>query len=63
MSNSPENHEWADKTKVMIVYLQLKFDDIQNDYLSKTQVFLAGIELKKYSAWEGWINSFIWKEY
>ena len=34
----------------MITYLQLKFDEIEKDYFTQTLVFLAGIELKKYSA-------------
>ena len=36
--HSPENHEWAVKTRVPIAYL--KFDEIQNDYLNQTLVFL-----------------------
>ena len=55
------------KTRVSIVYLQLKFDETQNDYLIQALVFLAGSELKKNkqktSAWEDRINSFILKEY
>ena len=49
----------------MIVYLQLKFDEIQTDYLTKTQIFLAEIELKKKKnpAWEDWVNSFILREF
>ena len=29
------------------MYLQLKFDEVQSDYLTKTLVFLAGVELKE----------------
>ena len=29
------------------MYAQLKFGETQNDYLTQTQVFLAGVELKK----------------
>ena len=43
----PENHDWAVEIWVSIVYLQLKFDKIQNDCLTQTLVFLAGVELKK----------------
>ena len=47
-----------------IVYLQLKFDETQNDYLTQTLVFLAGVELRKAnSASEDWINSFILAEF
>ena len=42
-----ENHEWVVKIRVSIAYIQLKFDEIQNDYLTQTLVFLAGVELKK----------------
>ena len=35
------------KTQIWIVYLQLKFAEIPNDYLDLTEVFLAGTELKK----------------
>ena len=45
--HSPENHASAVKTRVSIVYLQLYFDEIQNDYLAQTLVFLVGFELKK----------------
>ena len=43
----PENHERAVKTCVSILCLQLKFDEIQNDYLTQTLVLLAGVEFKK----------------
>ena len=63
-SHSPGKHEWAVKTRVSIVYLQLKFDEIQNDYLTQTLVFLAGVEMKKYApSWENWVNSFISREW
>ena len=42
-----ENHEWAVNTRASIVYPQLKFDEIQNNYLTQTLVFSAEIELKK----------------
>ena len=46
-----------------MVYLQLKFDEIQNDYLTQTPVFLTDVELKKKSlAWEHLTKSFILKE-
>ena len=35
------------KTRILIVYLQLKFDEIQNDYLTQALVFLARVDLKK----------------
>ena len=35
------------RTRESIVYLQLKFDEIKNDYLTQTLVFLVGVELKK----------------
>ena len=35
------------KTRLSIVYLQLKFDKIQNDNSTQTLVFLAKVELKK----------------
>ena len=35
------------KTRIAIVYLQLKNDEIQKDYLTETLVFSAGDELKK----------------
>ena len=35
----PENNEWTIKTRVLIVYLQLKFDEMQNDYLSQKLVY------------------------
>ena len=35
------------KTRLSIIYLQLKFDEIQNYYLTQTLIFLAGVELKK----------------
>ena len=61
----PENHEWwAVKTQVSIVYLQPKINEVQNDYLTQTMVFLAGIELKKKitPAWEDWINLYILRQ-
>ena len=45
--HSPKNHERAVKIEVSIAYLQFKFDEVQNDYLTQTLVFLAGVELKK----------------
>ena len=45
---------WALKTWVSIVYLQFEFDEIQNDDLTGTLVFLAGAELKKNYYWEDW---------
>ena len=52
------------KTEALIVYLQLKFDEIQNDYLSQTLVFLAEVGMKKkIAAQENWINSFILREH
>ena len=30
-----------------MAYLQLKFEEIQNSYLTETFVFLVGVELKK----------------
>ena len=42
-----ENYEWAVKTTVSIVYLQLKFDEIQKDFSTQTVVFLAEVKLKK----------------
>ena len=38
------------KTRVSNVYQQLKFDEIQNDHLTQTLIFLAGVELKKIPA-------------
>ena len=32
---------------ISIAYLQLNFNEIQNDYLTQTLVFLSGVELKK----------------
>ena len=37
--HSPNNYEWAAKSWVSIIYLQLKFDAIQNDYLTQTLIF------------------------
>ena len=37
----------AVRTRVSIVYLQLKFNEIQNDYLTQILLFLIGLELKK----------------
>ena len=45
----PENHEWAVKTRISIVCIQLKFEEIQNGCLTQTLVLLAGIEFKKNS--------------
>ena len=45
----PENNECTLKSRVSVVYLQLKFDETQNDYLIQTLEFLAGVELKKYT--------------
>ena len=42
-----ENHEQAVRTRVSIPYLQIKVDEILNDYLTQILVFLAGVELKK----------------
>ena len=42
-----EKLKQAIKTRVSIVYLQLKIDEIQNDYLIQTLVFLAGVEMRK----------------
>ena len=42
-----EYHDWSVKTRLSTVYRQLKFDEIQNDYLIQILVFLAGIKLKK----------------
>ena len=41
-----KSHELALKTRVPIVYLQVKFDEMQNDYLTQTLVFLGPVELK-----------------
>ena len=41
------NYEWAVKTRVSIVYLQLKLNEIQNDCFAQTPAFLAGFEMKK----------------
>ena len=41
------NHEWGVKTRVSIVYLQFKFDEAQNDYLTQSLGFLAEVELQK----------------
>ena len=43
----PENHEFAVKTPVSIVYLQQKIDETQNSYLTQALVFLAKIVLKE----------------
>ena len=37
---------WAVKIRVAIVCLQLKLDEIQNDYLTQTLVFLEKVNLK-----------------
>ena len=52
------------KTRVSIVYPQFKFDEIQNDYLTQTLVFLAGSELEKinFCLWR-WINSLTLRKY
>ena len=42
-----KNHIRAVKTRVTIVYVQLKFDESQDDYLTQTLVYLTGVELKK----------------
>ena len=44
----------------MILYLLLKFEEIQNDYLTQTLVFLAAIEFKKINLDK--INYFILRE-
>ena len=44
--HSTENDQWAVKTRISIVYLQHKFERL-NDCLTPTHVFLAGVELKK----------------
>ena len=31
----------------------MKFDEMQNDYLAQTLVFLAGVDLKKTPSWKG----------
>ena len=59
----PENHKWAVKTRVSIVYQQLTFDEIQSDNLTQTLVFLTRFLLKKTPFWEDWITSFILREY
>ena len=47
-----------------IAYLQLKFDEIQNDYITQTLIFLAGEVEKKWTRpSEDWISSFILREY
>ena len=38
---SPKNHIWTVKTRISIVYLQLKFDEKQNDYFTQTLVFIS----------------------
>ena len=43
-------HERAVKSRVSIVYPQLKFDEIQNDYLTQTLVFLVIVKLNKINA-------------
>ena len=40
-------HEWVVKAGLLIVYLKLKFDEIQNDYLTQTLALLTEVELKK----------------
>ena len=35
------------KTRLSTVYVQLKFDKMQKDYLSQTLVILPKVELKK----------------
>ena len=53
VTTDKNNHEWIVKFLVSIAYLYLKFDEIQNDYLTQTLAFLAGVELKKVTpAWE-----------
>ena len=42
-----KNHEWVVKTRVSIVHLQLKFNEIQNDCLTQAMVVLARFELKE----------------
>ena len=44
--HSPEIYEWALKTRVSIVYQQLKFYKIRNDYLTPKLAFLALVDLK-----------------
>ena len=40
-----------------------KLDEMQNDCLTQTLIFLQGVEMKKWtSAWDDSINSFILKE-
>ena len=55
--HSPENHEWA--VTWISIYLQLKFNEIENYYLTPTLVFLTGVELKKkYAfAWKGELSN------
>ena len=64
-----ENHEWTAKTRVLIVYLQLKLNEMQNGYLIEILVFLTDVELikekkdkKKTPAKEVWIKLFIFRE-
>ena len=48
----------------MIVYLQLIFHEIQNDYLTQALVCLAVVDLKKKPpARKDWIKPFILKEW
>ena len=35
------------KSRLSITHLQLKFDEIENDFLTQTLVFSAGVELKE----------------
>ena len=40
-------HGLAVKTRVCILNIHIMFSEIQNDYLTKTLLFLAEVELKK----------------
>ena len=42
-----KNHIWAVKTRVTIIYLQVKLNKTQKDYWTQTLVFLTGVKLKK----------------
>ena len=45
--HSKDNHKWAVKTCVLIVYLKLKFDEVENYNSTQTMIFLSWVKLKK----------------
>ena len=57
---SRETNELGFKTRISILYLQLKFDEIRNDFLNQTIVFLIGVALKKINFCMSKINQLIY---